>query len=53
MCSKKFLVGILGLIIFVQGCATLKETKEGAKEGAKKSWSVLATADEWIQEHLW
>jgi len=49
MCSKRFLAGVLGLILFVQGCSTLK----GAQEGFKEDWKALVEADGWIQEHLW
>ena len=49
MRSKRFLISVLGLILFLQGCSTLK----GAQEGFKEDWKALTEADGWIQEHLW
>ena len=46
---KTFIITILGLMLFLQGCSTLK----GAKEGFKEDWKVLNKADGWMQEHLW
>ena len=49
MRSKRFLISVLGLILFVQGCSTLK----GAQEGFKEDWKVLVEADDWVKENLW
>lgn len=49
MRSKRFLAGILGLILFMQGCATVK----GAQEGFKEDWKALQETDGWMREHLW
>jgi hypothetical protein len=49
MRSKSLLVVVLGMMLFLQGCATFK----GAKEGFKEDWKALTKADDWIQEHLW
>ena len=53
MRSKSFLIGILGLILFVQGCSTLKGAGKGAGEGFKKDWKALGKVDEWMREKLW
>lgn len=45
----KLLICVLGLVLFVQGCATLK----GAKEGLKEDWKALGKTDDWMREHLW
>ena len=49
MSSKRFLICALGLILFLQGCSTLK----GATEGFKEDWKSLEGADGWIRENLW
>lgn len=49
MRSKRFIMGVLGLLLFLQGCSTIK----GAKEGFKEDWKALGKADKWIQENLW
>ena len=49
MRSKRFLIGVLGILLFMQGCATIK----GAQEGFKEDWKDLQEADGWVREHLW
>ena len=49
MRSKRFLISVLGLILFMQGCSTFK----GAKEGFKEDWKAVVGADGWMREHLW
>ena len=40
---------IFGLILFLQGCGTIK----GASEGFKEDWKVMQKADGWMRENLW
>jgi len=40
---------MFGLIIFAQGCGTLK----GAREGFKEDWKALQKTDDWIRENMW
>ena len=40
---------VFGLIVFMQGCSTLK----GAKEGFKEDWKALTKVDDWMQKNLW
>ncbi|MBN1869330.1 MAG: hypothetical protein JW847_01965 [Candidatus Omnitrophica bacterium] len=49
MRSRMILIGVLGMILFLHGCATLK----GAAEGFKEDWKALGKADDWMREHLW
>jgi len=49
MRSRTILIGILGLMLFLQGCATCK----GAAEGFKEDWKALGKVDEWMRENLW
>ena len=49
MYSKTVIIILLGLMIFLQGCNTLK----GAKDGLKEDWKTIAGVDGWIQETFW
>jgi hypothetical protein len=49
MRSKILVLVMLGMVIFGQGCATMK----GAKEGFKEDWKALQKADDWMKENLW
>ena len=46
---KVFIIFILGLMLFMQGCATFR----GAKEGFKEDWKALGEVDDWMEEHMW
>ena len=46
---KTFIIVMVGLTAFLQGCSTLK----GAKEGLKKDWKAVCTIDDWIKEKVW
>lgn len=49
MRSRKFVIVVFALMLFLQGCATFK----GAKEGFKEDWKALRRADDWMRENLW
>ncbi|MCK5591677.1 MAG: hypothetical protein KAI72_06955 [Candidatus Pacebacteria bacterium] len=57
MRSKIFLISVLGLILFMQRCSTLKKSTKGAakgaKEGFKEDWEAIQEVDGWMREHLW
>lgn len=45
----RIIFAVFGLIVFMQGCSTVK----GAQEGFKEDWKALMKVDDWMQEHLW
>ena len=49
MRSKRFLVSVLGLILLMQGCGTVK----GARKGFKEDWKTVLQADDWMRENMW
>ena len=49
MYSKMLIIVLFGLMVFFQGCNTLK----GAKDGIKKDWKELNKADGWLKENMW
>ena len=49
MRSKVNIIVLLALVLFMQGCGTLK----GVKQDTKDSWKLMAKFDAWIQEHFW
>jgi len=49
MYSKMLIIVLFGLMVFFQGCNTIK----GGTEGFKKDWKELNAADGWIKENLW
>lgn len=53
MRCKRFIFGFLGLLLFFQGCGTLKGASKGAAEGFKEDWQALQKTDGWMRENMW
>lgn len=53
--SKKCAAAIvlLGFLILIGGCETVKGTFAGAANGMKRDWQALQGADAWMREILW
>lgn len=49
MNSKLLIIALCSMVVFLQGCNTMK----GAKDGFKKDWNELNAADGWVKENLW
>jgi hypothetical protein len=57
MRSKWPLMMVLGVMLFLQGCETIKGTVMGAaaggSKGIKKDWQSIKSSEKWIDENLW
>ncbi len=49
MRSKILAMVVLGLMLCLHGCATIK----GASEGFKEDWKAAQKADDWMRENMW
>ena len=49
MGSKMYVIVLLGAMMFMQGCNTLK----GASVGIKEDWKSLQGVDDWMEETFW
>ena len=57
---KWFLVIVLGLTFFLQGCETAKGAAQGLKQDVHNTWHAFSDkegwaqkADKWMQENMW
>lgn len=46
-------IGVLAAVMALQGCATVTQGAQGAREGFKEDWKQLSEVDAWMQENMW
>jgi len=53
--TKKFalLFVLLGFVILIAGCETVKGVFRGASDGFAMDWEKLQETDVWMRDNLW
>ena len=53
MRSRAFILVVLGSMLLLQGCSSLKGATKGFREGWKDDWEAIKKTDVWIKENMW